>query len=148
MMLRMLQMRYERTSYISLLALLVYKSASRIQSACRGHSIRTALAPRFRASSVKPPAVTQPVRPPSAPPLGVVTNEELVRPPPMKKSATPPPSPPSLASGSADTQPTAARFPAQTLAPIGKDDMCSPVWLLQVVAVIISPMVMISIVCI
>ena len=127
-------MRYDRISYISLLTLFIYKSASRIQSTYRGHVARRFLAPLFLASWIKPIDTPHAAIPPPAAPLQSAANDESSQ-NLLKKSASRPPSPLPPAKDSVDDQPAASMFPAQTLAPRGKDKMCSPVWLLQVLTV-------------
>ncbi len=139
-----MQMRYDRISYISLLTLFIYKSASRIQSTYRGHVARRVLAPRFLASWIKPIATPHAAIPPPAAPLQSAANDESSQ-HLLKTCASRPPSPLPPAKDGVDDQPAASMFPVQILAPRGKDKMCPPVWLLQVLTVmmvIIMEMVM------
>jgi hypothetical protein len=130
---RMLQMRYDRSRFISLLTLLIYNSASRIQSTYRGHTARRMLAPRFRASCVAPPVAPQPTTIPPVSSVPTAAKQESdPDPPPPKKSSSPPRSPPPLAIDDMDEQLAAPPFPSHTMAPRGKEKLCSPVWLMQV----------------
>ena len=127
--LRMLLSRYDRMQYISLLASVIYNSATRIQSTFRGHVARTLLSPRFRSKSLKSPPPAAALPPASEIPEKTQSLPKLAA---DLKIAPPHPETPSHERLEDNSLPSCLAV-EESVAPRQKPKICAPVWLLQVV---------------